>query len=689
MPKYRITGPDGGTYEVNAPEGATEQDVLAYAQQNYKPAEAPKAAPVADDIGKLEAAKAAAYEGTGTDQYGRKTGADFSNVSATVSSTEDGVTDLPAVEVRPDATDGMGWYQKYRAGLGKSMVDTYQGAKQLGVDVIGELAGDRTGLTGSSALSGLITGEKPGSNAVTRWAERKGEELRAEEAERRRLDADLMGTGAGAFGNIAGTVGQLFLPGVAARGTAIGRALLPATVRGNALQGAAMGALQPVAEEGERGRNMAIGGLAGGSGALAGKGLGALAKLAGRASPSALSSTDAKVAEVIRKEASGAQSLMAPAPSAVPGVKRTLAEESRDEGLARLEQTLRGQPGFNWGARETANNTARMNVLEGLAGTDADMAAAETARSAAASVAKNKAMSSGPVSIADTTQRVDAAIDAAKGRPAVQGALQQVKDLLVKDPRMGNAEDDIRVLENVRETIGDMLAGRYGGDSAAALKGSRELIGIRDSLNAEIGLQVPSFTDYLNAYRQGSAPINRMEVGRELLRRSTQNIQTDGAGNRLLAPRPTSNAVRDLDAIAKTATGFNKARADKILSPSDIVSLKSLQDDMERQVFARSAGTGGNSATASRGSALDRLKNGVGNAVAGMIPGGAHVKSFAQFLDQQGAERVNQRLAYMLANPDEARRILEALSKSDRAVVTKALIQLGGKSGAAVPALTE
>lgn len=32
MPKYRVTGPDGGTYEVNAPDGATEQDAIAYVQ---------------------------------------------------------------------------------------------------------------------------------------------------------------------------------------------------------------------------------------------------------------------------------------------------------------------------------------------------------------------------------------------------------------------------------------------------------------------------------------------------------------------------------------------------------------------------------------------------------------------------------------------------------------------------------
>ena len=32
MPKYQITGPDGATYEVDAPEGATEQDVMGFVQ---------------------------------------------------------------------------------------------------------------------------------------------------------------------------------------------------------------------------------------------------------------------------------------------------------------------------------------------------------------------------------------------------------------------------------------------------------------------------------------------------------------------------------------------------------------------------------------------------------------------------------------------------------------------------------
>jgi hypothetical protein len=76
MAKYRITGPDGGTYEVNAPDTATEAEVMAYAQANYKPKT------------KLEPLKA-------------------------------------------DPTDGMSGLDKFRAGVGKAFVDIGRGAGQL------------------------------------------------------------------------------------------------------------------------------------------------------------------------------------------------------------------------------------------------------------------------------------------------------------------------------------------------------------------------------------------------------------------------------------------------------------------------------------------------------------------------------------------------------------------------------
>lgn len=81
MPTYVVTAPDGREYEIDAPEGATQEQVLAYAQQNYQQAAQPKAAPAP------------------VEQY--------------------------------DPTEGMGFGEKMLAGIGKSVYDTGRGVGQL------------------------------------------------------------------------------------------------------------------------------------------------------------------------------------------------------------------------------------------------------------------------------------------------------------------------------------------------------------------------------------------------------------------------------------------------------------------------------------------------------------------------------------------------------------------------------
>lgn len=45
MPQYRVTGPDGRQYDVTAPDGATEQEIIARVQQQVTQAPAPTSAP--------------------------------------------------------------------------------------------------------------------------------------------------------------------------------------------------------------------------------------------------------------------------------------------------------------------------------------------------------------------------------------------------------------------------------------------------------------------------------------------------------------------------------------------------------------------------------------------------------------------------------------------------------------------
>ena len=462
---------------------------------------------------------------------------------------------------------------------------------------------------------------------------------------------------------------------IASRGVQLGRA---AKLGLAAAEGAAYGGIRETRTGESRARNALIGATGGAAGRTAAGAAGAALR-GGRAVKNALvgsrglDSADRAAGERLLRAADDPARLHRPAPSQVPGVQRDLAEESLDPGIARLSRNLRStERGFT--DTDLANNAARVRALEPIAGTDADMAAAEAARTQAASGARQQAMQAGPVEIAKTMAQLDAAIEGQQGRPAVQGALQQVKALLIRDLKTGKPEDRIAVLDNVRQTIGDMLSGKYGGESAAALKGSRELIGIRDSLNSEIGDQVPAFTDYLNAFRQGSAPINRMEVGRDLLSPSSGGATQDALGNQVLTPAQFSKKARDLDAVAARATGFAKAKAEDILKPADIATIKAIQDDLERQAFRQTAGSGGNSQTFERLALQDRLaKRGAGAAISQIPVVGRFAGDLLDALERSKNARIQERLAYLVANPEEARRVLNALSPKARSIVSKAI----------------
>lgn len=583
------------------------------------------------------------------------------------------------VRMQRQMVDSMSPYEKFMAGAGRSVDQTWLGLKQVGGAVADAIPGvDLTGFR--QRTQGGID-------------------------QSRRDDEELMGTGWGTAGNITGTVAQLVTPGAALKGTAAARYLLPTTIRGNALQGAALGTLQPTATGESRTENALVGTAAGGGGAAAMKGVaqgyaaGKNALMGSRRASSGVSaevrdngslaakktdvtSVDREAVRAILAEANNPESLRVSAPSALTGVQRNLAEESRDAGIARLTQTLRGQPGFDWGARDSANNIARTDALEKLAGTDSAMAAAIEARSSAASGAFDKAMQSGPVDISRVVAMLDDAIDAERGNIATQPALREIRALLAKDVESAPGlvttvpEDSINVINNARESLGYMLGGRYGGDNAKALAGSRALIGIRDALNKEVGEQVPAFTEFLDAFRNGSGDINRMEVGREILRRSTQNIETDSVGNRMLASKPLANAIRDLDGIAAKATGFDKAKAEKFMQPADIAMLRAMQDDAERKSFAMSQGNGGNSATNARGGVVDRIGRAALNAGAAVTPYGQQAKGFVQMLDDNGTQRMKERMAYLVANPGDFRRVLATLPPEGQKILARAVAQL-------------
>jgi hypothetical protein len=582
---------------------------------------------------------------------------------------QEDIPTLPAVQAEaPDPTDDMSGLDRFRAGMGKAFVDTARGLKQAGTDAARYFVEEGLGM------------EAPGLR----------ESLARQQAEidaASERDRPLMNTGAGVAGNVGGYAATILVPGaIATRGTMTARALLPTTIRGNAAQGGLLGLTQSVESGGSRLGNAGMGAAFGGGGAglvrlLGAGGNAARSGLADLVQKAKIGPSAQRAGQVMRQEAGdGLASLMRPAESAVPGVTRTLGEQSLDPGTMALENAMRAKYRGQFDPVDMRNNVSRVEALRNIAGDDAAMADAISARSQAASAARDGAMKADDVNISETVALVDDLIRQQEGRPGVQAGLRQVRDLLAKDvegaPGLVTTEpvSNIAVLDNVRMTLGDMLSGKYGGENAQQLAGSRALLTVRDSLNEEIGRQVPEFTNYLNAYRQNSVPINRMELGRDLIERGSASVR-DATGTPRLMPGTFAKA-NDLDTMAQKATGFGKAKASDILTPDDLKLISAVQDDLQRQFARQSSATAG-SQTFERGEIGKRVvKRGLS-----ALPFG--IGSFAEGMQKAGAERVQEKLAYLLANPDEARRVLAALEPKQRSAVSRALAAASAQSGRA------
>ena len=164
----------------------------------------------------------------------------------------------PQFRERYGATSGMGHGARAWAGTQKAVVDMGRGLRQVAAE-----AGNRFGLVDDSTVQGL----------------------RERQDEVNARDADLLRTGAGAAGYLAGNIASIAMPGAAAargaqalhlgRAAAAARMLTaPRTIAQGALSGAAIGAASPLGTGQSRGDSALLGGLAGAAGTAVANSLG-------------------------------------------------------------------------------------------------------------------------------------------------------------------------------------------------------------------------------------------------------------------------------------------------------------------------------------------------------------------------------------------------------------------------------
>lgn len=379
----------------------------------------------------------------------------------------------PAIGGSTDPTEGLSRSERAFAGAGRFLTEQGAGLYQAGVDVLRQPL-ESVGNVYRSL--GLQEGQNPLEAGIVGESER----LRAEQTEREQLGAPLRADPFGLGGEITAGATTLLAPGIVARGTRVGEAFLPRTVTGNVRQGAALGGVQPVGEEGSRTQNVLVGGALGGAGAAVPAALGAGVRgVRSIFEPLTQSGQESIIGRLLQQSAVNPQSLTNVAPSATQGVTRTLAEETADPGIGQLQRQFATQL-----APQFAENTAaRVRAVRSEFG-GADQAAVEgieSARDLAANTAiRELRLDTVPVDSAPIATTLDRIISAQSGRPQVQAGLTQVRDLL-SDPNMTADR-----LYNVRKTIGDLLGGKLGGDQAWAQAASRELQLVRSQIDRQL-----------------------------------------------------------------------------------------------------------------------------------------------------------------------------------------------------------
>lgn len=160
------------------------------------------------------------------------------------------------------------FFDNFVTGLGRSLPNLVQGAKQAYIDSVAGLS------QGSADVLGDFGGKTLGDarRSAAGYFGDLSKELQNDTNQERRATQDLTGSWGGGIGGFAGDLAYT-LPiasvGVAAKGAGAAKAIGQA-----ALGGALQGAVQPVAKEGERLDNTLLGGALGGG--LSGLGRGAM-----------------------------------------------------------------------------------------------------------------------------------------------------------------------------------------------------------------------------------------------------------------------------------------------------------------------------------------------------------------------------------------------------------------------------
>jgi hypothetical protein len=293
------------------------------------------------------------------------------------------------------------------------------------------------------------------------------------------------------------------------------------------------------------------------------------------------------------------------------GARLTLAEATRDPGLATLQRaigTMDPEASVMLGARAEANNAARLNALSSLTG-DAQMPrgvrklnqiaygqptreVAEAARAQAAAKSYKAAFDAGIDP--DVAEMMWPQIKELLVRPSVVAGKRQAEKLaneeginLVDATSVQGLHYLKMALDDQAEKLIDQPVKRR-----LVIQTAKDLSSVLDELS-------PAYQAARREFQYNSVPVNRAAIGERLYDKTTGDIKNFG-GDLQLRANAFSRSLNDEEKLIAQSTGFkgNKADLADVLTATQLGKVGAIRNELETLANLSNAANGPGSQTA-------------------------------------------------------------------------------------------
>lgn len=280
-------------------------------------------------------------------------------------------------------------------------------------------------------------------------------------------------------------------------------------------------------------------------------------------------------------------------PEFVPGSQPTTGQAARDPGLLTAERVVRSGPGSARFVEQASRANKARNILLGdMAGDEAAIAAAKTARTAATAPVREAALESANI-VGVSTERLQRQLRGLESQPGIRAsdviskslgeAKNKIAEFTNKDGFI-NAKD----LYTIRKELGNAIRK----NAQETQNWDKRLTGgLQDQVQEFIDEAIEAaggrgWRDYLATYAGQSKPINQMQTLQDVQKR-VLNAGTDAiTGEQLMSPAKFYNVVTK-----------NQAELAKVLTTDQMKNLKNIAADLQRGALSETAGRAAGSNT--------------------------------------------------------------------------------------------